>query len=144
MGAPVKSPHDVILAWLDAFNMHDAAAAARLYHPDAVNHQVAAGDPAVGRDAIYEGLKGFFTAFPDSFTHLESLLIDDNRAAIEWSGGGTWQGAFAGREPTGQAFTLRGCGFFIIEDGLIKFQRGYWDRITWFEQIGLPVNTIAG
>jgi limonene-1,2-epoxide hydrolase len=35
---------------------------------------------------------------------------------------------------------LRGCGFFQIVDGKIRSQRGYWDRATWFNQLGLPVD----
>jgi hypothetical protein len=30
------------------------------------------------------------------------------------------------RHPNG----LRGCGFFTVRDGLIHFQRGYWDRLS--------------
>jgi quercetin dioxygenase-like cupin family protein len=26
---------------------------------------------------------------------------------------------------------LRGCGFFTIKEGLIAFQRGYWDRLSF-------------
>jgi steroid delta-isomerase-like uncharacterized protein len=140
----LRTPKEAILAWIDAFNTRDAGAAARLYHEDAVNHQVAAGQPAVGREAIRAGLAAFFAAFPDSFTHLENLLVDGERVALEWSGGGTWRGPFAGHEPTGRSYVLRGCGFFTVIDGRIKTQRGYWDRATWFEQIGLPVSVIAG
>ena len=49
-------------------------------------------------------------------------------------------GEFAGHAPTGRSFTLRGCGFFQIVDGKIRSQRGYWDRATWFNQLGLPVD----
>jgi hypothetical protein len=42
-------------------------------------------------------------------------------------------------EPTGKSFKLRGCGFFQIVNGNIKLQRGYWDKLTWFNQIGIPV-----
>jgi limonene-1,2-epoxide hydrolase len=41
--------------------------------------------------------------------------------------------------PNGKAFTLRGCGFFHVVDGKIKYQRGYWDRATWFKQLDIPV-----
>ena len=39
------------------------------------------------------------------------------------------------RDPLG----LRGCGFFRIADGLIRFQRGYWDRLSFLRQHGLPI-----
>jgi steroid delta-isomerase-like uncharacterized protein len=124
--------------WEEAWTRHDAAALASLYREDAVNHQVAAGAPAVGRAAILADLGAFFAAFPDSYTRVETLLVDGDRAAVEWSGGGTWLGEFLGRRPNGKAFALRGCGFFVISDGLIAFQRGYWDKATWFGQLGIP------
>jgi len=45
-----------------------------------------------------------------------------------------------GQSATGRAFTLRGSGFFYVVEGKIKFQRGYWDRATWFGQLGLPIS----
>jgi len=135
----MPSPREIVLAWVEAFNRRDAHAAAALYHEDAVNHQVAAGEPAIGRPAILDGLVEFFGAFPDNYTHPENLFVDGEWAVLEWSGGGTWRGRFAGLAPNGRSFTLRGCGFFRVVGGKIKFQRGYWDRATWFGQLGIPL-----
>ncbi|AMV29521.1 SnoaL-like polyketide cyclase [Gemmata sp. SH-PL17] len=135
----MRTVREVMVAWGEAWNGHDADALAALYHDDAVNHQVAFGDPRVGRDAMREDFRAFFAAFPDSYTRVEVTLIDGARAAVEWVGGATWTGPFAGRAPTGAPFTLRGCGFFFIVDGKIKAQRGYVDRATWFGQLGLPI-----
>ena len=136
-------PRDVVLTWVDAFNRRDAAAAAALCHDDATNFQVALGEPVVGQRAIRAGLEQFFRAFPDTFTKVETLLEDGTWAALEWSGGGTWRGEFAGRTGNGRSFTLRGSGFFHIVDGKIRFQRGYWDRASWFGQLGLPVTSTS-
>jgi predicted ester cyclase len=57
---------------------------------------------------------------------------------LEWFGGGTWRGEFAGMAPNGRTFTLRGCGFFYVT-GKIGFQRGYFDKATWFAQLGIPL-----
>jgi steroid delta-isomerase-like uncharacterized protein len=130
---------DVMLAWVDAFNRRDAGALIPLYHPEATNHQVAAGEPVVGRDAIIRDSRGFFAAFPDSYTHVEAMHQDGEWVMLEWSGGATWLGEFAGRPPNGKTFKLRGCGFFHVVGGRIRFQRGYWDRAGWFLQLGIPV-----
>jgi len=39
------------------------------------------------------------------------------------------------RDPVG----LRGCGFFTVRDGLIAFQRGYWDKLSFLRLHGLPI-----
>ena len=135
----MKTPREVIEEWVAAFNARDAARAAACYHDDATNWQVAAGPPVVGRANIQTNFTEFFTAFPDSVTIVENLFQDGQWAMLEWSGGATWRGEFAGMQLNGETFSLRGCGFFHIVDGKIKYQRGYWDRATWFKQLGIPV-----
>ncbi len=135
----MMTPKQIVMEWVAAFNRRDAAAAAALYHDDAVNIQVAVGEPLQGREAIREDFTAFFQAFPDSYTHVEHIFEDGEWAILEWSGGGTFLGKFAWHEPTGQSFTLRGCGFFQVVAGRIGFQRGYWDKAAWFRQVGLPI-----
>jgi len=135
----MDTPLEVVQDWVAAYNRRDAQAAAELYYEDATNFQVALGDPTVGRKAILEDLLSFFQAFPDNLTHAENLFEDGEWAILEWSGGGTWRGEFAGTAPNGRSFTLRGCGFFHVLDGKIRFQRGYFDKATWFGQLGIPL-----
>lgn len=111
----MKTPREV--SWVAAFNARDAARAAACYHDDATNSQVAAGPPVVGRANIQKDLAAFFAAFPDTVTNIENLFQDGQWAILEWSGGATWLGEFAGLRPNGKAFTLRGCGFFHVIDG---------------------------
>src|SRR5215207_5075480 len=135
----MMSPREVVLAWLKAFNQQDADAAAALYHDDAVNIQVAAGEPIVGQHAMRDSFAYFFLAFPDNYTRPVNLFVDGEWAILEWEGGGTWQNEFAGQPANGRTFRMQGCGFFHIVGGKIKFQRGYWDKASWFSQLGLRV-----
>ena len=70
----MEKPREVTFAWIDAFNRRDARAAAALYHDDAVNWQIPASEPTIGRQALLDELLAFFQAFPDNYTHLESLF----------------------------------------------------------------------
>jgi steroid delta-isomerase-like uncharacterized protein len=135
----MMSPREVVLEWVEAFNHRDAEAAAVLYHEDAVNLQVAVGEPTVGRKAMQEGFAYFFRAFPDNYTRPSNLFEDGEWAILEWDGGGTWRGEFAGHAPNGRTFAIQGCGFFHVVGGKIKYQRGYWDKLSWFSQLGIPV-----
>lgn len=115
------TPKQVVEAWIERFNQADVEGLAALYAPDAVNHQVVT-DPLRGRDAIrrlfeVEFGRASMTCLP------ENLFEDGEWAILEW------------RDPAG----LRGCGFFHVQDGLIVFQRGYFDQLTFFRQQGLPV-----
>ncbi len=114
-------PREVVQAWVDAFNRGDLDALAAFYHPDAINHQVAE-NPVEGREAIR-------TRFAAEFATAKMVCIPDNLfedgewAILEW------------QDPLG----LRGCGFFHVIDGLIVFQRGYWDKLSFLRLHGLPL-----
>jgi limonene-1,2-epoxide hydrolase len=114
-------PKQLVQAWIEAFNRKDAAALAAMYHEDAVNHQVAVA-PVKGREAIR---KMFETGFAQAEMVCipENLFEDGEWAILEW------------RDPLG----LRGCGFFHVLEGRIAFQRGYWDKLSFLRQHGLPV-----
>ena len=130
---------ELLSAWIAAFQARDLQAVVDCYADDAVNFQVAAGEPSVGRAQIYSDTAQFFQGFPDAWSRVENLMADGDRAAWEWIGGGTFLGEFYGQPPTGNAFEIRGCGFFQFRDGKIVTQRGYWDKLSWFTQIGLPI-----
>lgn len=120
------SPRQVLDQWIDRFNAADADGLAALYHEDAVNHQVM-WDPLEGREAIH-------AMFTREFATAEMVCIPEaiheagEVVALEW------------RDPLG----LRGCGFFTVRDGMIVFQRGYWDRLSFLKQQGQPIDEAAG
>lgn len=141
MSESSKSPREVLLAWENAYNRRDPLALIELYADDAENLQVAFGEvPLRGREALLESFVSFFDAFPDNYTNIENLFVDGEWAIVEWSGGGTMIGRLGEAEPTNKSFKLRGCGFFHVVQGKIHFQRGYFDRYSWFSQIGLPMD----
>ena len=88
---------------------------------DAVNHQVA-NDPVEGREAIHQMFKNEFAA-ADMTCIPEQILEDGEWAILEW------------KDP----LSLRGCGFFHVVNGLIVFQRGYWDKLSFLRMHGMPL-----
>jgi steroid delta-isomerase-like uncharacterized protein len=134
------TPKQAANQWLAAFNTHDAAAAAVLYHEDAINLQIPMGEPVRGREEIINALVRLFRAFPDSRAEAESVFEDGEWTTIEWILTGTFRDEFAGHAPTGRSFVLRGSEFFQVTQGKIRQQRGYWDKSTWFKQLGVPID----
>lgn len=114
-------PRQIVLAWVEAFNRADPDALAAMYAESATNHQVPE-QPVRGRAAIRAMFaRGFATA--EMVCVPDALFQDGEWAILEW------------HDPLG----LRGCGFFHVVGGLIVFQRGYWDRLTFLRQHGLPI-----
>ena len=114
-------PRQLVHAWVETFNRADPDALAAFYSEDATNHQVAE-QPVQGRAAI----RAMFAAGFASATMVcipENVFEDGEWAILEW------------RDPLG----LRGCGFFQVVGGKIVFQRGYWDKLSFLRQQGLPI-----
>jgi limonene-1,2-epoxide hydrolase len=109
----MKSPKQVLSQWVEIFNTGDANDLADLYHEDALNHQVA-NEPVRGRAAIREMFRREFAAMK-MVCIVENTFEDGEWAIMEW------------KDPVG----FRGCGFFQCKDGLIVFQRGYWDKLSF-------------
>ena len=115
------TPKHTVLQWVAIFNKADATALSELYHPDAVNHQVA-NDPVEGKEAITAMFVREFSQ-AEMTCIIENIFEDGEWAILEW------------KDPLG----LRGCGFFQVRDGKIVFQRGYWDKLSFLRIHNLPI-----
>jgi limonene-1,2-epoxide hydrolase len=114
-------PVEVLNKWVDRFNAGDVEGLMECYAEDAVNHQVVT-EPLVGRENIRR-------LFETEFARAEmTCIVEKIHDAGEWV-------ILEWKDPNG----LRGCGFFHIVDGKIRFQRGYFDQLTFFRQQGIPV-----
>ncbi|MBK9983919.1 MAG: nuclear transport factor 2 family protein [Saprospiraceae bacterium] len=117
------TPKQVVEKWIEAFNAIDIETLAKLYHEDAINHQVM-HEPLAGRAAIREMFETEF-ARAKMVCIRENIFEDGDWAILEW------------KDPLG----LRGCGFFNIIDDQIIFQRGYFDMLSFLRQQNLPIPT---
>lgn len=115
------TPKEVLTKWVELFNQGNAEALANLYHDDAINHQVA-NEPVFGKAAIREMFKNEFSA-AEMTCIVENMFEDGDWAILEW------------KDPLG----LRGCGFFQVIEGKIRFQRGYWDKLSFLRMHNLPI-----
>jgi limonene-1,2-epoxide hydrolase len=117
------TPKTLVMEFVKRFNAADAKGLAELYHKDAVNHQVA-NEPVSGKKEIFEMFEREFAAAKMRCIP-ENVFEDGEWGILEW------------KDPLG----LRGCGFFHVKDGLIVFQRGYWDKLSFLRQHKLPLPT---
>ncbi len=114
-------PKEVLQQFVDAFNNADVEALSELYAENAINHQVA-NEPVVGRENIRKMFESEFSQ-AKMVCIVENMFEDGQWAIMEW------------RDPLG----LRGCGFFQVVNDQIVFQRGYWDKLSFLKQNGLPI-----
>jgi hypothetical protein len=117
----IMTPKELITKWVEIFNTGNANKIAELYHDDAINHQVA-NKPVIGKTAIKKMFSSEFEQ-AEMVCIVENIFEDGEWAILEW------------KSPLG----LRGCGFFQVINGKIKIQRGYWDKLSFLRQHGLPL-----
>jgi limonene-1,2-epoxide hydrolase len=114
-------PKEVVQKFVEAFNKADVDALVSLYSDNAINHQVAQ-ESVKGHEAIKKMFSEDF-ATAEMTCIVENIFEDGEWAIMEW------------RDPLG----LRGSGFFHVVDSKIVFQRGYWDKLSFLRQHGLPI-----
>ena len=117
---PIR-PKKIVELWVEAFNRGDSDKISRLYSESAINHQVAE-TPVEGKAAIREMFTREF-ANVEMTCLVENIFEDSEWAILEW------------KDPLG----LRGCGFFHVKNGMIVFQRGYWDKLSFLKMHNLPI-----
>jgi len=115
------TPKELVLKWVDFFNQGNTDEIVSLYHEDAINHQVA-NEPVIGKKAIHNMFETEFESF-DMTCIADNLFEDGEWAILEWK----------------DTLEMRGCGFFHVVENKIKFQRGYWDKLSFLKEQGLPI-----
>jgi hypothetical protein len=114
-------PRELVQKWVQLFNQGSIDELVSLYAPGAINHQVVT-EPFRGREEIRRMFKVEFGRAAMTCL-VENIFEDGEWAILEW------------RDPKG----LRGCGFFQIRNDQIIFQRGYFDRLSFFRQQGISM-----
>jgi steroid delta-isomerase-like uncharacterized protein len=79
-----------------------------------------------GKGELRPYLSMFFAAFPGlSFTPM-NVILDGDKAVVEWVGTALHRAEFFGIPPTGRTYALRGVDIFEIRDGKIQEERSFY------------------
>lgn len=90
------------------------------------------GPPAVGRDAIADTARGFYTALPDMQVFMNDLVVDDDRIEYHW----TFTGTNTGPGGTGKAVRVVGYEEWTLDAaGLIAASSGHYDQAEYARQL---------
>ncbi len=131
----------------DVIHRHYAALQSRDW--DAFEETYAASavyrDPHVrasGRGAILDRARQLEAPFSEGHTDLQRLRECDDFVVAEWTYTGANHASIAlpsGVElpATGRQVSLQGVSMFDLENGLIRAETSYWDRLAFYQQLGL-------
>src|SRR3990167_515857 len=132
-------PIDVVKAYLNAWNHHDAQAIVALF-ADGGTYSDPTTAGRISGQALGLMAEELWKAFPDLAFELTSMVESaSGLVAVEWLMKGTNHGSLGGLPPTGKVIALPGADFVQVEAGKIRSITGYFDKHGVAEQVGLQV-----
>jgi steroid delta-isomerase-like uncharacterized protein len=118
------------------WNARDADALARRHAPDGI--VVSPIFRTVhGVEEIRGSYRSLFVTFPDWQYIGQQLLVDGNRVAQQFLVHATHSAEFMGLPGSGRKFDIEGVRLFEMKDGLIAFERRYYDFTGLLIQLGV-------
>src|SRR5262245_42406381 len=118
------------------WNARDAEALARRHTPDGTI--VSPIFRTVhGSDDILRSYQSLFTTFPDWHYVGEQLVVDGDRLAQQFVVQATHAAEFMGLPGSGRKFDIQGVRIFEMKDGLIDYERRYYDFTGLLIQLGV-------
>lgn len=112
---------DVLQAFADAFNRHDADEVMSFMTEDCVFESSAGPDICgtryAGREAVRAGFAEVLATFPDAHWGHARHFIQGDRGVSEW--------IFTGTRVDGTRVEVHGCDLFTFRDGKIAIKNSY-------------------
>ena len=125
--------------WIAAFNAHDVAALVALYTDDAELFDSGMKHPRHGRAEIEQWFLERFRTMPAiTYVPHDQVLVAANRAAVTWTTSGHTPRRF-GLLWLSRPFQADGVSVFVLHEGRIEKQRGYYDHLAVVEQVLPPL-----
>ena len=128
---------DVARRYVAAWNARDAAGLAATFRPGGTYEDPNTEGP-IGPTPLGAYASGLWSAFPDlEFEEVSWSDAGGGSLTFAWLMRGTNRGSLRGLPPTGATIALPGVDLITVCDDGVERVRGYFDRATLMEQLGL-------
>ena len=128
MALDPKAIRELAERYAEAWSSHSPDAVASFYEENgriAINN----GEPMVGRAAIADAAKGFYSEFPDLVVHLDDIRTAGHNAIFVWTLEGT-------HSETGNYVKVGGWEEWTLSDNvLISASLGRFDAVEYDRQV---------
>lgn len=139
MATEAQTAKDVVRRYTDeGYNEGNPAVIEETVTDDVVVHGLPVVDGSVrGRDAYLEWAGDLLKAIPDAHVDIETLIAEENVAAVHWTISGTQKSEWGDLPATGEDFRIRALVFVRLEDGKIAEKWYSADETSMMEQLGV-------
>ncbi len=131
---------NVVERFAEAFNHRDVTGLLALFTPDATYRDLFYG-PHAGETALRGMFERMFHEGRDYRWSMDAVVMDEGRAAAEWTFGYTASAAVPRSE--GRRVRFSGMSIFELEDGRIRAYREYANTGAALLQLGFAPESIA-
>jgi steroid delta-isomerase-like uncharacterized protein len=131
-------PSEVAQRYMDAWNTRSPAAITGMFLDGGTYIDPVSGGPLTG-SAIGSFAQGLFASFPDLSFEVNSIRETNSAVILEWTMRGTNTGSLRGLPPTGARIAQPGIDVIQVSGDKVTSVRGYFDRQTMLEQLGLQI-----
>jgi steroid delta-isomerase-like uncharacterized protein len=129
----------VVRDYMNAWNAHNAEAAAGYFAQNVEFLDASVGTPQVGREnAKTQVVQVFIQAVPDlQWKMLGEPIVNGENIAFEWEFKGTNTGPWNAETPaTNRPLSFKGVSFMRLKDGKVLTQHDYYDALGFNKQLG--------
>ena len=109
-----------------------------LYDKDFVRHRPPFPD-VIGLEAHKERFGIVFSAFPDHVGTIHAIIINGDKAAVQYTWRGTHTGEGLSIPPTNKEVTVAGCDVYKIVDGKVVEEWDHEGFLSLFQQLGYKI-----
>ena len=131
-------PTEVARRYIDAWNARSPTAITKIFVEGGTYSDPVTDGPLTGV-AIGRYAEGLFAPFPDLNFDITSNAECASGVVLEWTMRGTNTGSLRGLPPTGARIAQPGIDLIRTTGDKVASVRGYFDRQTMLEQLGIQV-----
>jgi steroid delta-isomerase-like uncharacterized protein len=131
----------VVRQFHESWDMRDPERGVAVIADDCQFEDVARGESQIGPDGYRMDYERWRRAFPDGEVKVTNVVVDGDRAVVEFVNRGTHTGPLESSlgtfEPSGRRQETRYCSVMRVKDGKVVEGRDYYDAATVARQLGL-------
>ena len=134
----------IVRKLFDNLNKHNLDGNNQLYVKDVRTEAAGIPSALTSRDEGQSYVRQFLEAFPDLHFDIRDTIAQGNMVAVTWTSKGRHTKPFNPMDggsipPTNKSATVSGCTIVEIRNNQITRQSIYWDQVSLFSQLGIPL-----